>query len=65
MSSPINQPSALLAAQVVSYNEGQKFQGSQSSERKEKERLFNMQMEQARKQNFMQKTPETGKGVLA
>lgn len=65
MSSPINQPGSLLAAQVVSYNEGQKFQSRESAERKEKERLFNLQMEQARKQKFMQKTPGTGKGILA
>jgi hypothetical protein len=66
MSSPINNPNPLLAAQMISYAKGQENQSRQSSEEKERRRLDNLKLQQAVKQQQTQnQTASMQKGFLA
>jgi hypothetical protein len=63
----INTPpnSSLLAAQAMTFFKGQETQSRESNEQKEKERLLNLQLTQARKQKLQTKPAGAEKGVLA
>jgi hypothetical protein len=61
----INTPNSLLAAQLISYNKGQETQSRESKDKKEQERLLNLQLQQARQQQVKQNTASAKQGVLA
>ena len=61
----INTPNSMLAAQIVSYNKGQETQSRESKDKKEQERLLNLQMQQAKQQKVQQNTASAKQGVLA
>jgi hypothetical protein len=61
----INTPSNNAVAQAATYFKGQETQSRESKEQKEKERLLNMQLQQARQQQLQAKPDGAQKGVLA
>jgi hypothetical protein len=66
MFTPMNNPSSLLVAQMISHAKGQETQSRQSSEEKERKRLDNLKLQQtANRQQNQNQAPSMQKGILA